>query len=175
MKVDRIIRNAIVFTSNIDKPMATAFAVNNGKFVYVGDETGLSEYEGEVMDYNGKFIMPGIIDSHVHIGVGVGVYYTDDRVYVEGDSKQEMLDFMADYIKQNPGVERYRFELERDRLHGDDIAKEELDLICPDSELLIVEMEAHSIWVNSKILKKHQITDNTPDIVPGLSYYVRKD
>ena len=33
----------------------------------------------------------------------------------------------------------------------------------------------HSCWINSKVLAKHGITDDTPDPIPGLSYYVRKD
>jgi len=31
-------------------------------------------------------------------------------------------------------------------------------------KLLILESEAHSVWVNSRILEKHHITDETPDI-----------
>ena len=44
MKADRIIKNAKIFTSDKDKPMASALAVKDGKFVYVGDEAGLSAY-----------------------------------------------------------------------------------------------------------------------------------
>ena len=72
MKADRIIKNAKVFTSDQNNLLASALAVKDGKFVYVGDEAGLSEYEGEVTDLGGKFIMPGIIDSHVHVTTGVG-------------------------------------------------------------------------------------------------------
>ena len=175
MKADKIIKNAKIFTSNRDNPQASALVVKDGKFVYVGDEAGLSGYEGEVTDLNGKLIIPGIVDSHVHVSLGVGFEYTDFGVYVECTNKKEAMDFMAKYVKDNPGMERYRFELERDLLNGETIVKEELDAICPDSELLILESEAHSVWVNSVILKKHGITDDTPDIVPGLSYYVRKD
>ena len=67
MKADKIIKNAKIFTSDKAHPMATALVVKDGKFVYVGDEAGLSRYEGEVTDLGGKFIMPGIIDSHVHV------------------------------------------------------------------------------------------------------------
>ena len=42
MKADRIIKNAKIFTSDKDHPMATALVVKDGKFVYVGDEAGLS-------------------------------------------------------------------------------------------------------------------------------------
>lgn len=36
MEVDQIIKNAKIFTSDKDKLNATAFAVKDGKFVYVG-------------------------------------------------------------------------------------------------------------------------------------------
>ena len=84
MKADKIIKNAKIFTSDRDDPQATALVVKDGKFVYVGDEAGLKEYEGEVTDLGGKFIMPGIIDSHVHITTGVGFEYTDLGVYIGG-------------------------------------------------------------------------------------------
>ncbi len=119
--------------------------------------------------------MPGIIDSHVHITLPVGFEYADTGERLEPNGKQEALDIMEDYIKKNPGEKRYRFMMEKRFLNGDDIVKEELDAICPDAELLIQEGEGHSIWVNSKILEKHGITDDTPDPIPGLAFYVRKD
>ena len=175
MKADKIIKNAKIFTANKDNPLATALVVKDGKFVYVGDEAGLAAYEGEVADLDGKFIMPGIIDSHVHVTMGTGFEYTDMGPYVACDSKKGALDFMADYIASNPGRNRYRFLLERVFLHGDDITKEDLDAICPDAEIVILEGEAHSVWVNSRTLARHGVTDDVVDPVPGLSYYVRKD
>ena len=175
MKADKIIKNAKIFTANKDNPLATALVVKDGKFVYVGDEAGLAGYEGEVADLGGKFIMPGIIDSHVHVTMGTGFEYTDMGPYVACDSKKGALDFMADYIASNPGRNRYRFLLERVFLHGDDITKEDLDAICPDAEIVILEGEAHSVWVNSRTLARHGVTDDVVDPVPGLSYYVRKD
>ena len=77
MKADRIIKNAKIFTSDKDNPQATALVVKDGKFVYVGDESGLLEYEGEVTDLGGKFIMPAIIDSHVHVTIPVGFEYAE--------------------------------------------------------------------------------------------------
>ena len=175
MKADRIIKNAKIFTSDKDKPEASALVVKDGKFVYVGDEAGLSEYEGEVTDLGGRFIMPGIIDSHVHVTIPVGFEYADMGERLEPNGKQEALDIMARRIKENPGQKRYRFLLEKKYLNGEDIVKEDLDAICPDAELQIQEGEGHSIWVNSKILERHGITDNTPDPIPGLAIYVRKD
>ena len=175
MKADRIIKNAKVFTANPDHPQAAAIVVKDGRFVYVGDESGLSDYEGEVTDLGGRFVMPGIIDSHVHVTMSVGFEYTEMGERIECEGKENVLAFIADHIKENPGQERYRFILERAYLKGEEIVKEDLDRICPDSEILIMEGESHSIWVNSKLLAKHGVTDETPDVVPGLSYFVRKD
>ena len=175
MKADQIIKNAKIFTSDKDNPQASALVVKDGKFAYVGDEAGLADFEGEVTDLGGKFIMPGIIDSHVHVTIPVGFEYAPMGERIEPNGKQEALDIMEKYVKENPGEERYRFLMEKRFLNGDDIVKEELDAICPDAELQIQEGEGHSIWVNSKILERHGITDETPDPIPGLAYYVRKD
>ena len=173
MKADQIIKNAKIFTADKDNLHATALVVKDGKFVYVGDEAGLADYEGEVTDLGGKFIMPGIIDSHVHITIPVGFEYADMGERIEPNGKQEALSIMAKKIKENPGEKRYRFLLEKKFLKGEDIVKEDLDAICPDAELQIQEGEGHSIWVNSKILERHGITDDTPDPIPGLAIYVR--
>jgi len=178
MQTDQIIKNANIFTADSEHPKASAIAVKDGKFVYVGDEAGLSEYEGPVTDLAGRFIMPGIIDSHVHVTMGAGYELIGGGGFgeiIQCASKEEALDFISDYIRKNPGKERYRFMLDKKYLKGDNITKEDLDLICPDGEIQIQEAQGHSIWVNSNILKKHGITDEIKDPVPGLSFYVRKD
>ena len=82
MKADQIIKNAKIFTANKDNLLATALVVKDGKFIYVGDEAGLSAYEGETTDLGGKFIMPGIIDGHVHVTTSIGFAYMDPGEYV---------------------------------------------------------------------------------------------
>ena len=54
MKADKIIKNAKIFTADKTQPQATALAVKDGKFV-----------------------MPGIIDSHVHVTMGAGYEFAD--------------------------------------------------------------------------------------------------
>ncbi len=175
MKADKIIKNAKIFTADKDQPMATALAVKDGKFVYVGNDDGIATYEGEVTDVGGKFIMPSILDTHVHVTSSIGFEYADLGVRFDCDGKQGALDFMSNYIKENPGLSRYRFMMEQKCLKGEILTKEDLDAICPNSELVLLEGECHSNWVNSKVLERHGINDDTPDPVPGLSYFVRID
>lgn len=175
MKADLILKNAIIFTADRDNPQASALVVKDGRFVYVGDESGLSDYEGEVTDLGGAFIMPGIIDSHVHVTLSIAFEHVDMGTPIECNSKKEALYNMAEDIRNNPEPGQYRFILERGSLQGEDLTKEDLDAICPDAEILVMEEESHSIWVNSRLLARFHVTDDTPDPKPGLSYYVRKD
>ena len=167
-----------ICTEDAKHPKAMATAIVDGRFAYVGSAEGVQDFIGkdtEVLHFEGKFIMPGIIDSHVHVTTGVGFEYADLGLRFECNGKQEALDFMEKYIKENPGQKRYRFYLERKYLNGEELNRDDLDAICPDAELVIVEGEVHSNWVNSKVLELRDITDETPDPVPRLAYYVHKD
>src|SRR3954471_5336258 len=69
----------------------SAIVMTDGKIAYVGPVSGLKAPAGaKVQDFSGKFVMPGIIDSHVHIGLMHDV--TQDEKYqtpqnVEADLK----------------------------------------------------------------------------------------
>ena len=175
MKADKIVKNAKVFTSDSKNPDATAFVVKDGKFVYVGDEAGLKDYEGEVTDLGGKFVMPTVQDSHVHIVTSVKSSFSKQPPQILCSGKKECLDFIAGYIAENPDVKFYHFLMGMNNLHGDKLTKEDLDSVCADKLLVVQEEECHSAWVNSKVLKDAGVTDETPDIAPGLSYYERDE
>ena len=64
MKADQIIKNAKIFTANTNNLQASALVVKDGKFIYVGDEAGLSAYEGEVSS---------IIENFTELGAGGSV------------------------------------------------------------------------------------------------------
>lgn len=69
----------------------SAIVMTDGKIAYVGPMAGLKAPAGaREMDMAGKFVMPGIIDSHVHVGMMKDV--TQDEKYetpenVEADLK----------------------------------------------------------------------------------------
>ena len=138
VKADRIFTNAKIFTADSDTTIASALAVKDGTFVYVGDEQGLADFEGEVEDLGGRFIMPSIIDSHVHITTGIGFEHADLGAFIDREGKSDILAFMADYVRDNPGMGPYRFMLERVRLCGEELAKEELDAICPEVGVVVL-------------------------------------
>ncbi|MDE2661350.1 MAG: hypothetical protein OXI45_14190 [Acidobacteriota bacterium] len=71
---DAIYRNANVVTADDDFSVAEAFAVLDGRFAAVGTEEKISAaFPGgaaEVVDPEGKTVLPGFNDNHIHLGPG---------------------------------------------------------------------------------------------------------
>ena len=173
--VDQVYKNANVFTSAARDFRATSFAINDGKFVYVGDEEGLSDFDGETIDLQGKFVMPGIIDSHIHIAINTVMEYAPPFVPINVEGKQAILDFIRNYVKANPGLDVYHFMLANYSLHGEKLTRWDLDEIISDSQIVIMEDIGHSGWANSKVLQDNNITNDIEDISPNLSRYDRDE
>ena len=173
MKVDYVVKNATIYSSNKDNLSPQAFAVKDGKFVYVGDEAGLSDYEGEVKDMKGQFIIPGLIDSHIHLPAAIGLTFLGSSPYIIGNCKADAFKFIKDYIAENPGRDSYIFIIDKLMLGDEDICYEELDEICSESEIILFESGGHSEWFNGTVLKNRGIDDNVIDPVPNLHYHVR--
>ncbi len=66
---DLVVREARVYTADAARTMASAFAVRDGRIVYVGDESGVAALVGprtRVERLSGKLVLPGLVDSHIH-------------------------------------------------------------------------------------------------------------
>ena len=69
----RLFVNATVLTLDASLPVAQALAVKNGRIVEVGgtDEVlWLREDEYEVIDLQGRTVVPGFVDPHNHFSIG---------------------------------------------------------------------------------------------------------
>ena len=72
MAADKIIYGNI-YTVDREQPRAAAVAIADGRFVYVGDESGAKAYIGsgtEVLRYDGGIILPGLGEGHGHLTPG---------------------------------------------------------------------------------------------------------
>src|SRR3990170_4464483 len=66
---DVALHNGAVYTMAATRAWAEAVAIENGRIVYVGDETGIKPWIGSHtarIDLQGKMVLPGFHDSHVH-------------------------------------------------------------------------------------------------------------
>ena len=171
-----VLKNGRIYTMDPERPYGTALAYKDGKILFVGTDGGVKPYEdgAKVVDLKGKTVIPGMIDAHCHpmqypfLTSGIVLDVTLDR--------QGVLDAIAEYVKANPELERY-FGIGYPEWVFDERGplKEDLDKICADKPIYLMSSGIHEGWGNSKTFELAGIGKNTPDVIPGFSYFQRND
>ena len=157
-----------IYTSNSNRDYAQALAVKDGKYVYVGTEDGVKQYVKDgttkVVDYRNKgLIMAGATEGHGHYaGQGMLSYL---NVAVEGTTEQEILNNVKKYVQDNPNKEFYY------TFGWDNVAmletktkiemKSQLDAICSDKIMVIVDNSGHNAFCNTKAFEEAGVTTST--------------
>ena len=172
---DLVIKNAKIYTSNKQQPWAEALAVKNGKFIYVGDASGIASYQSATtIDLKGQLLIPGMVDGHSH----PGYVNVENFGVVEGDTAVELLASVKEYADEHPDDEWLRLccwptDMFVEGNQGP--TKEVLDAVLPDRLVWFESATAHDFWLNSKALEKLGVNKNTPDPRPGLAMYARDE
>ncbi len=172
---DSVLKNGTIYTVDEQNPNAQAIAIKDGKIVYVGDDKGVAEFIGEgtkVNDLQGKFVLPGFIDTHAHYATAsalAGVLNLKQNDTPEIWKKQ-----IKAYADANPQLDSILgFGVVNQKFGIDGPTKEMLDELVPDRPAVIIGGGGHTAWFNSKALEKAGITKDTPDPVSGVHMFKR--
>jgi predicted amidohydrolase YtcJ len=99
-QVDLIVYNASVYTVDDNNPEATSFAIKDGKFIYVGDDSVTSKYSSSnIINAEGLPVYPGFIDSHAHF-YNLG-FFNDQVNLKETNSFEEVLKRVIEFNNLN--------------------------------------------------------------------------
>ena len=93
-----------IYTANTNQDYVEAFAVKNGKYIFVGNKQDVKKYIKEgttnVIDYSNDFVMPGATEGHGHFILSATLSALDlVRITFSLD---ELLDFVKETISKNP-------------------------------------------------------------------------
>ena len=99
-QVDLIVYNANVYTVDDNNNKVTSFAVKDGKFIYVGDDSVTSKYSSpNIINAEGLPVYPGFIDSHAHF---YNLGFLNDQVNLkETKSFEEVLKRVIEFNNLN--------------------------------------------------------------------------
>jgi len=177
--------NGTIYTVDEEFSTATALAVADGKFVYVGDNDGVQAHIGSgtsVVDLEGRTIIPGLHDAHVHIRYGERELYPQIPDIRTGIGEWASVERMQEVIRHaletgegmRPGPEPRWIVLSGWMAAVWDppvFRKELLDAAAPDNPMFISRY-THGSGANSKALELAGITRDTPDPEGG---HIKKD
>ena len=158
--VDLIIYNANIYTVDDNFNVAEAVAIKNGLFFDIGENDILKKYNTkESLDLNGSTVLPGLIDAHCHFyGLGLNQQEID---LVGTKSFDEILFKLKSQSVENKTVIKARGWDQNDWEIKEFPNKDQLDVLFPNTPVVLERIDGHAYLVNQKALDMAQISTAT--------------
>ncbi len=160
IQADILITNARVITMDTARPFAEAVAVHGNKIQRVGTAAALADLRGpktRVVDARKNSVIPGIIESHVHLFMGAAEL---DLLGIRTDFGFEAIDHaVRDYRRANPGLAIVHAigAIHEQFGPGVVITRQLLDGIVADIPFIIGCFDHHTVWANTRALEAAHI------------------
>jgi predicted amidohydrolase YtcJ len=166
LQADLLLRNGRVYPIEPAHIRAQAVAVKGDRIFAVGDDSELEPLIGsktQVINLEGRLVLPGFTDSHVHF---LAYALRCHQVVLDGVDDWEEVGrrIRAGVERAAPGEWVLGWGWNQN-LWGDGTfpSKADLDDIAPHNPVAFNRTDFHSSWVNSLALEKAGITRETPD------------
>ena len=158
--VDLIMYNANIYTVDDNFNVAEAVAIKNGLFFDIGENDILKKYNTkESLDLNGSTVLPGLIDAHCHFyGLGLNQQEVD---LVGTKSFDEILFKLKSQSVENKTVIKARGWDQNDWDIKEFPNKDQLDVLFPNTPVVLERIDGHAYLVNQKALDMAQISTAT--------------
>ena len=163
---DLILVNAKVSTLDRENPEAQAVAIRDGKFLTVGAEQDVraAAPEADIIDVKGRRVIPGLIDSHMHIIRG-GLNYNMELRWDGVPTLAEAMAMLRRQVDNTPAPQWVRVvggftehQFAEKRLPT--IA--ELNAVAPDTPVFILHLYDRAL-LNAAALRVVGYTKETPN------------
>ena len=150
-----------IFTSD-NNQVVEAFAVKDGKYVYVGDKAGaeafVEEGKTEVVDYTGKgLVMPSCGNGHAHYTLGYAIQSVGTIISYDDSPEKFLKEIVPAAVKKakdtgakaifGQGWNLFTF---KDKMP----TRQDLDAICSDIPIYFADEEGHKGLANTIMLVK---------------------
>ena len=168
---DSVMINARIYTVNLKEPWAQAMAISAERIIATGSDREIAAYQGpstRVIDAQGHMVLPGLIDSHVHMMAGAAML--DQISLHDAKSIGDFQKKIKDYAEAHPekewiqGMGWYYSIFGKGGMPD----KKVIDEVVPDRPVYVSAYDGHSSLANSKALEAAGITGKTPDPPAGI-------
>ena len=171
MQPDLILRNGQFTTLDRSNPQANAVAIKDGRFMAVGSERdvmALAGSGGNAIDLKGRRVVPGLIDSHMHIIRG-GLNYNMELRWDGVRSLADAMRMLKDQVARTPAPQWVRVvggftahQFAEKRLPTLD----EINSIAPDTPVFLLHLYDRAL-LNGAAVRAVGYTKDTPDFPGG--------
>ena len=150
-----ILRSNHIFDTQTKTTFSGFIEVKDGLIEKIGPLSNLP-MTGEILDYSEKMIIPGFIDAHVHFYLSA-LIHSGCLTHMTGTTEMAFVEGLKDVPITNGwklGIGWFSSDF------GQNVypTKESIDQFYPETPVLLISGDAHSIWLNSKGLEMMEIT-----------------
>ena len=153
---------------------AEALAIRDGRIVYVGDNQGVQPFIGPAtanIDLNGGFLMPGLVDGHMH-PLEAGMQLLKCSLNYESltvPELQQRVQTCLDHApkKSDAWLEVVSWFQESMRPAGVKTSRATLDALKTSRPIILRSSFGHTVLANTRALALAKITATTPDPAGG--------
>ncbi|MEO0894769.1 MAG: amidohydrolase [Bacteroidota bacterium] len=159
---DMVICQGQIYTVNPNMPTAEAVAVSNGRIVYVGKKDQAKRFIGketEVIDLQGKTMVPGLIESHAHL-LNLGNFKRNlDLTTIESyDDMVNMVEEAAQKADKGEWILGRGWHQSKWSKMPEKIVKgyqvhDKLSAVSPDNPVMLTHASGHAIFANAKAME----------------------
>jgi predicted amidohydrolase YtcJ len=152
MTPDLIVTNARIITMNPAHPRAAAIAIAAGRIVAVGGreiET-LAGQGTRVIDAKGRSVLPGFVESHLHVVLGGAELAHLQLGGVRG--MDALRRAVGDFSAKNPAASLLMGQGASYDMLGQGMTRADLDQVT-DRPLAVMAADHHTLWANTAALR----------------------
>ena len=166
-----VLRGGKIFTAGPDDGLAEAMTVRGGRIAYVGSDAEAARYVGlgtRVVELAGRFVMPGIIDGHIHPVKGGQILASCSLGYAaltRTQLRERVAACLAADAENGPNdwLEVWAWQAQGIMPAGATITRKTLDRIETTRPILVHGSDGHIGLANSRALELAGITPETLD------------
>jgi len=166
MSAKLILYNGRIHTVDAQNPTATAVAIQDGKFIAVGDDATIMQLADEAttrIDLQGKRAIPGLNDSHIHLIRG-GLNYNLELRWDGVPSLADAMRLLAAQVARTPTPQWVRVVggwTEQQFAEKRMPTLDELNAVAPDTPVFIMHLYDRAL-LNRAALRAVGYTRDTP-------------
>jgi predicted amidohydrolase YtcJ len=160
-----LLTNGKIYTLDPNNSVASAIAIEGNRIVGIGTDEELLGRFGQVrtLDLQGRTVLPGLIDGHAHM-YGLGELM-QSVVLVGIGSPGEAVERVRERVRATPkGFWIYGRGWDQNLWVNKDFpTASQLDSVSPDHPVVLIRIDGHAIWVNSKAMAIAGVSRETKD------------
>jgi predicted amidohydrolase YtcJ len=154
MTPEMIITNAKVLTMDEARPRAEAVAFAGGRILAVGSRAEVEALAGpatRVVDAGGRTLMPGFVESHLHLVLGGNELSQLQLGGVQGF--EDLARLFRAYAAKNPSQPLLMAQGAAYEILDRPVTRHELDGVIADRPIAMMSPDHHTVWANTAALE----------------------